>query len=363
MNKQIPATMKALVLTGPRAFEIREVPVPAPGPHEVLCRVRAVAICGTDPEVVAGGFPGYWPPAYPFIPGHEWAGEVVALGEHAYGFEIGDRVAGEAWKGCGLCDNCVAGHYNRCQNYGVTETGMRHYGFRHQGAYAQYNAFSVKSVHKMPDNVSFLEGSIVDTVGPGMHCIDMTGVTAGGTLALIGPGPIGLCAMQAARARGTSRTIVVGRGARLAAAGRLGADVLIDFEKEDPVAAVRAATNGAGADEVIESSGAPGTLVQAVKMVKEGGRIGLLGVPAESVTEALPYKYICRNEIAIFGVKANPNVAARIIRMIAAGQLNVKDLVSHVFPLERFGEALETFVKRKQGAIKVVIEPNGPEKK
>lgn len=362
MSESVPARMKALILTRPKAFEIREVPVPLPGPHEVLCRIRAVAICGTDPEVIAGGFPGYWPPAYPFIPGHEWAGEVVALGENVFGFEPGDRVAGEAWKGCGLCDSCIAGHYNLCENYGITETGMRHYGFRHQGAYAEYNAFSVKSVHKMPANVSFVEGSMVDTAGPGMHCIDMTGVTAGGTVAVIGPGPIGLCAMQAARARGTCRVIVVGRGARLQAAGRLGADVLIDFEKEDPVTAVRTATDGAGVHEVIESSGAPGTLVQAVMMAREGGRIGLLGVPPDAVTEAIPYKYVCRNEIAIFGVKANPNVAARILRMVAAGRINLKDLVTHVFPLERFGDALDTFVQRRDGAIKVVIEPNGPEK-
>ncbi len=361
MSQNLPSTMNALVLTAPGEFDIRQVPVPLPGQHEVLCKVRSVAICGTDPEVVAGGFPGYWPPAYPFIPGHEWAGEIVALGENVFNFEIGERVAGEAWKGCGLCDNCVAGRYNLCENYGITETGMRHYGFRHQGAYAQFNAFSVKSIHKMPGNVSFLEGSLVDTAGPGMHCIDMTGVTTGGTVAVIGPGPIGLCAMQAARARGAARIIAVGRGARLEAAGRFGAAVLINFEKEDPVAAVRAATNGLGADEVIESSGASGTLVQAVMMAKEGGRIGLLGVPPESVTEAIPYKYVCRNEIAIFGVKANPNVAARILRMISAGQMNLKELVTHVFPLEQFGAALETFVGRREGAIKVVIEPNGPE--
>lgn len=362
MNASIPETMKALVLTAPKKFEIQETPVPEPGVHEVLCRIRAVAICGTDPEVIAGGFPGYWPPAYPFIPGHEWAGEVVALGKGTTGFKIGDRVAGEAWKGCGICDNCVAGKYNLCENYGLTETGMRHYGFRNQGAYAHYNAFSVKSVHKMPDNVSFLEGSMVDTVGPGMHCIDLIGVTTGGTIAVIGPGPIGLCAMQAARARGASRIIVVGRGARLKAAGKLGADILIDFEKNDPIEAVRSATDRAGVNEVFECSGAPGTLVQSVMMLKQGGRVGLLAVPNDSLREALPYKYICRNEIGIFGVKANPNVATRIINLIAAGQINVKALVTHVFPLEDFSVALNTFVNRRDGAVKVVIEPNGPEK-
>jgi L-iditol 2-dehydrogenase len=154
----IPKTMKALVLTAPGKFEIQEVPEPAPGPFEVLCAVGAVAICGTDPEVVKGSMAGYWPPAYPFIPGHEWAGQVVALGENSGHFlKIGDRVAGEAWKGCGHCANCVAGHYNRCLNYGKLETGIRHYGFQFRGAYAQYNIYSVKAVHKMKDSVSFRE--------------------------------------------------------------------------------------------------------------------------------------------------------------------------------------------------------------
>jgi L-iditol 2-dehydrogenase len=361
MNASIPEKMNALVLTAPEQFEIRQVPVPKPGLHEVLCRVQAVAICGTDPEVVRGGFPGFWPPDYPFIPGHEWAGDVVALGEGVTGFQIGDRVAGEAWKGCGICDNCVAGKYNLCENYDRLDSGLIHYGFRHQGAYAQYNAFSVKAVHKMPDNVSYLEGSMVDTVGPGMHCIDMMGITTGGTIALIGPGPIGLCAMQAALATGASRAIAVGRGARLQAAGEMGADILIDFEKEDPVDAVRAATGGSGVNQVFEGSGAPGTLVQGVMMLKQGGRVGLLAVPDDTLKESLPYKYICRNEIGIFGVKANPNVAARIVSLIASGKIKVKNLVTHTFPLEEFGSALDTFVKRREGAIKVVIEPNGPE--
>ena len=102
MNMTVPSNMNALVLTGPGEFEVQTVPVPSPDPYEVLCRIRVVAICGTDPEVVRGGFPGYWPPSYPFIPGHEWAGEVLTLGENVVGFQVGDRVAGEAWKGCGL---------------------------------------------------------------------------------------------------------------------------------------------------------------------------------------------------------------------------------------------------------------------
>jgi L-iditol 2-dehydrogenase len=359
----IPKTMKALVLTGPGKFELQVASVPTPGPFEVLCRIGAVAICGSDPEVIRGNLLGYWPPSYPFIAGHEWAGEVVALGEGSgYFFKIGDRVAGEPWKGCGNCPNCVAGHYNRCINYGRPESGMRHYGFQFTGAYAQYSVYSVKAVHKMKDHVSFREGSMVDTAGVGLHGTELTGITPGGTVAVIGPGPIGILAMRIAKAFGASRAIVVGRPPRLELAGKLGADALIDIQKMDPIEGVREANGGVGVDEVFECSGSEGTLHQAIRMVREGGRIGLLGVPSDKIMEKIPYKYLCRNEIAIFGSKATPNVSDKVLALIASGQLVVKDLITHVFPLDDFGKALDTFVNRKDGAMKVVVEPNGEEK-
>ncbi len=358
----VPRKMSALVLPKAGEFEIREVPVPQPQPDEVLCKIGAVAICGSDPELIHGGLAGYWPPAYPFIPGHEWSGEVVALGAGVQDLQVGDRVAGEAWKGCGHCYACRAGRYNLCQNYGKNESGMRHYGFRNQGAYAQYNAYSVKSVHKMPPQISFREGALVDTAGVSLHGMELTGITPGGTVAVIGPGPIGLTAMRLARVMGASCVIAVGRRERLRAAGRLAADILVDFEKQDPVEGVRTATAGSGADEVFEASGAEGTLSQAIGMVKAGGHIGLLGVPPESVREKVPFKYLCRNEITVVGVKANPNAGSKVVSLIGSGRLVVKDLVTHAFALERFAEALQTFENRRDGAIKVVIEPNGPQR-
>jgi L-iditol 2-dehydrogenase len=359
--QNIPDMMRALVLPGPGEFEVREVPVPVPGPYEVLCRVRGVAICGSDPEILRGDLAGNWPPAYPFIPGHEWAGEVVAVGDNVLDFKPGDRVAGEAHKGCGYCRNCMEGRYTICENYAKPETGHRHYGFITYGAYAQYNVYSIKSVSKMPSSVAFREGALVDTAGVVLHGMELTGITPGGSVVVIGPGPIGLIAMRMARILGAAQVIVVGRRSRLKAAGELGADLLVDFEKEDPVEAVRDATHGMGVHEAFECSGAAGTFNQAVRMVKKGGRVGLLGVPPDRVVEQLPFKYIVHNEIAIFGSRANPNVTRKIVHLIASGQLVVKDLITHVFPLDEFDIALDTFVNRREGAIKVVIEPNGQE--
>ncbi len=137
--------------------------------------------------------------------------------------------------------------------------------------------------------------------------------------------------------------------------------MLVDFEVQDPVAAVRAATDGRGVDEALECSGAAGTFRQAVEMVRKGGRVALLGVPPSHVREELPFKYIVHNEILVTGVRANPNVSSKILSLIASGQLRVADLITHTFPLEQFAEALDVFVNRRQGAIKVVVEPNGPE--
>jgi L-iditol 2-dehydrogenase len=270
-------------------------------------------------------------------------------------------VAGEAHKGCGHCRNCLAGRYTICANYGRADSGHRHYGFITPGAYAQYNVYSIKSIKKLPEKVSFREGALVDTAGVTLHGMELSGITAGGTVVVIGPGPIGLIAMRFARVLGAARVIMVGRGSRLKTAVKLGADLAINFEAEDPVEAVRRATGGEGVDEAFECSGAEGTFAQAVRMVRKGGSVALLGVPPEHVREQLPYKYIVHNEIAIFGSRANPNVSWKIIESIAAGQLVVGDLISHVFPLDDFKQALETFVERKDGAVKVVIEPNGPE--
>ncbi len=353
----LPDTMTALVLPSPGAFEIQRVPVPRYAPDEVLCRVRAVAICGSDPEIIRGGLAGSWPPSYPFIPGHEWAGEIVAVGEQVKHLAVGQRIAAEPHKGCGFCPNCLKGRYTICDNYGRPETGHRHYGFVSQGAYAEYIAVSNKCVTPLPDSVSFQEGALVDTAGVVLHGMELTGITAGGTVAVIGPGPIGLLAVKLARALGAARIIVVGRGHRLQFAKQAGADEIVDMEREDPAARVRELTGGRGVDEAFECSGAPGTIRQCVEMAHKGGRVGLLGVPPGGYLEPMPIKLMVMNEIALFGSRADPNVIAKVVALMGHGQLCVRDMITHVVPLADFARGLEIFTKRLEGVIKVVVEP------
>lgn len=351
----MPEKMKAVVITGPNEYGIQEVPVPKPGRGEVLVRIKACAICGSDPKIFSGGYKGMWPPAYPFIAGHEWSGEIVRIGEEVTGFKVGDRVAGEAHKGCGLCRACKGGFYNLCMNYGKSETGHRHYGFTYQGAYAEYNAYSVKAIARLPDNVSFNEGALVDTAGTSYHSVELAGVTPGGTSVIIGPGPIGLFTMMIARAMG-SRTLMVGRRQRLQVASKMGADVIVDYEKEDPVSRINEITGGSGADEVFECAGSEVAIGQAVNIVRKGGKVALLGIYG-SDSIPVPLKTVVLNQVSILGSRANPGTSERVITLMASGQINAKNLVTHEFPLEKIKEAVDTFVNRIDGAVKVVIKP------
>ncbi|MBC7294378.1 MAG: alcohol dehydrogenase catalytic domain-containing protein, partial [Thermoleophilia bacterium] len=233
----IPSTMQAVVLTGPGEFEIKEVPTPQPEGDEVLCRVHAVAICGTDPKIVKGAYPGMWPKSYPFIIGHEWAGEIVAITPQiaasptlAKKYAVGTRVAGEAHKGCGVCQNCLEGRYTICLNYGDQAAGHRHYGFTSQGAYATYVKVSIKALHPLPEGLSYDHAAMLDAAGVSLHGVLRGGVSVGHNVAVTGPGPVGNLSMQFAKAAGAKQVVVVGRGARLQQAVELGA-VPVDYEK------------------------------------------------------------------------------------------------------------------------------------
>jgi L-iditol 2-dehydrogenase len=346
--------MKAIVLRGPNQYGLEYVDVPQPSHKEVLVRIRSVAICGSDPGVLA--YKGANLPKLPFIPGHEFSGEVVAIGEDVTELKAGDRVAGESHCGCGYCINCKSGKYNLCLNYGNSESGHRHYGFTFNGCYAQYNAYNVKTLTKIPQTMSFDEASLCDPAGTSYQAVNIPGVTAGGFSLTIGPGPIGIMAMQFAKAMG-SKTIIVGRGKRLEAAKRFGADYTVDYELvEDIVGTVKEITGGIGPDEVFECSGSQTAALQAIQCVKKGGHISIVGIPKEENVN-LPIKTILMNQITLYGVRANPNITQRVVAMFADGSVNAKDMITHRFPIDSFDTALDTFVKRIDGALKVIINP------
>ena len=351
----VSATMQALVILDPNRLEIQEVPVPTPGSNEVLARVRAVSICGTDAHLIRGDYPGFWPPSFPFTPGHEWAGEIAALGPGAerFGWAVGDRVAGTSHDACGVCRECVEGRYNLCENYG-REGLHRQYGHNVQGADATYVVQGVKTIFALPDGLSFEDGALIDPASIALHVANRGGITPGDTVAITGAGAIGLLAGDAARIRGAGRVIVVGRGYRLVKAAAMGFET-VNTAAGDAVGALRAMTGGLGADVVLECAGVPELIQGALAMLHRGGRCATVGIPTVGVEIAM--QRLVLDELELVGSRASAGEMRRVMPHVEQGRMRVRELVTHRFALADYAQALATFNDRSSGAIKILVAP------
>jgi L-iditol 2-dehydrogenase len=348
-------TMQALVVREPNVLEIQEKPIPEPGRGEVLARVRSTAICGTDAHLIHGDYPGFWPPAFPFTPGHEWAGEIVALGPGAadFGWAVGDRVAGTSHNACGACQKCVEGQYNLCENYGKLGLHVQ-YGHNVQGCDATYVVHGVKCIFRLPDSISFDEGAVIDPASIALHVARRGNIKPGDTVAVTGAGAVGLLAADGALICGAARVVVVGRGHRLEKAAKLGFET-VDTNAGDPVSAVRDLTGGLGADVVLECAGVPDTLTWAMAMLRKGGRCAMVGIPVQDVP--LKCQPLVLDELELVGSRASAGEMRRVIPFVANGRMRVGDLITHHFPLSDYATALATFDDRSSGAVKIIVNP------
>jgi L-iditol 2-dehydrogenase len=348
--------MEALVVLEPNKLEIQDVPIPTPGPNEVLARVRAVSICGTDAHLVRGDYPGFWPPAFPFIPGHEWAGEIAALGPGAelHGWKVGDRVAGTSHDACGVCQKCVEGHYNLCENYG--RAGLhKQYGHSVQGADATYVVHGVKCIFPLPDGISFDEGAVIDPASIALHVANRGNIAPGDNVAIMGAGAIGLLSGDGARIRGAARVIVIERNpGRLAKAAAMGFET-IDPSAGDPVAMVREMTGGLGVDVVLECAGVPATVQLALGMLRRGGRCAAVGIPTQGVEIAM--QRLVLDELELVGCRASAGEMRRVMPLVEQGRMRVREVMTHRFALADYAQALATFNDPASGAIKIIVAP------
>ena len=347
--------MKAVVLEGPNDFSVKDVEQPTPARHEVLCRVRAVAICGTDAHLLRGDYPGFWPSDFPFVPGHEWAGEVVELGEgtEELGWSVGDRVAGTSHDACGFCQACVQGRYNICENYGKTSV-HRQYGHNWQGAFAEYVVHGIKSVFRLPDELNFVEGALLDPASIALHTANRGNIDPGDNVAVLGPGPVGLMAADAARASGAGKVIVVGRGDRLAKADEMGHET-VDYSATDPVTSVKDMTEGRGPDVVLDCAGVADSFRWGLDMLRKGGTCAAVGIPVGEVS--LDFQDLVLYEKQLVGVRASAGEMRHVIPLVVDGRMRVRELHTHTFSLDDFEQAVKTFNERIDGALKVIIEP------
>lgn len=353
----IPEKMKAVVLMGPNKLEVKEVDVPKPGPVDVLIKVESCALCGTDVALIDKPLPGQ-PPYGQHIIGHEYAGTVVAVGETVDEFAIGDRVTVEAHGGCGRCRNCRLGNYVACLNYGNTKKGHRANGFTTPGGNAQYVINHINTVHKLADRVTMDEASLATNLGCVLYGIEtLGGFVAGQSVVIVGPGPLGLSSVQAFKALGAEKVILIGtRESRLKIAEQTGADIIINSREEDAYEIIMDATGGVGVDYVVESSGTEGGVDLAIKTTKRMGKILMLGFA--SVPLPTDFESLALDNKHIFTVRGEgwANVG-RAVSLLNRGIVDLTPLITHTFPIEQIDTAFETFNKRIDGAIKVISKP------
>jgi L-iditol 2-dehydrogenase len=352
-----PERMRAAVLFGPDDLRVVDKAVPRPAPGEVLVRVAMCGTCGTDLKLQSHPFPKQ-PPYGQFTPGHEWTGTVVELGDTVDELRVDDRVAIEAHRGCGRCDNCVVGMYTACLNYGDVRKGHRASGMTLDGGFAEYAVHHVGSLHRLPDNLTWEDAVLVTTAGTSLYGLDAVGgYVAGQSVVVIGPGPVGLMTIQACRALGADPVVLLGtRPSRLALGARLGADVVINVNDANPVQAVKQSVGRAGADVVIEASGAQAAPQLAVEMVKRGGKILFLGFYPGPVT--LDLSAAIRDDVTLYTTRGEGAASVkRALSLAARGRMRCGELVTHHFPLEQIQQAFRVVREREGDPIKVVIVP------
>jgi len=361
----IPDTMKAWVLGDPGRLTLIDKPVPIPRRAEVLVRIDAVAICATDLEIIWNGPPasieGGSPHNKNFTPGHEYMGTVVALGPGVDDYEIGQRVTVEIHAGCGQCKRCREGMYTACHNYGLNygdvDKGHRANGFTTDGGFCEYQVNHINTLVAISDSMSDEEATLVVTAGTAMYGLtELGGLVAGESVVVTGPGPIGLLGVAVAKALGAQPVILTGtRDNRLKTGLELGADHVVNVTKENPVQAVRRLNGGKGVDYVLECSGAPNAVNEAIYMVNRGGKVCLAAFPHEQVP--VDIAHIVRNNIYLYGIRGEGKSAThRAEAFMSQKRFDATKIHTHTFGLEDLPTALRYARERVEDAIKVVLK-------
>lgn len=341
-------TMRAIVYLQPEVIELRRVPIPEPGPGELLVKVRAATTCGTDLKTFRRGHPKFPPP---FVFGHEFGGDVVALGDGVRKFQIGDRVTANVFAACGECFYCQRDQGNLCENLV--------YNF---GAFAEYNLIPASVVRgatfHIPPEVPYDHAALAEPLATVVQAQDLVSIQPGESVAIIGAsGAIGMMHLQMAKRSGASQVIAIGHGEkRLAVAEILGATATLDAHETDLLSAVQASTGGYGADVVIECAGQKSTWEIAVDLVRRGGRVLWFGGLPGGTKIELDATQVHYGSICLLNTHGATNAnAAEAFRLITSGEIQVSPLINETLPLEDLEIGLQKMAARE--VIKVAIDP------
>jgi L-iditol 2-dehydrogenase len=334
---------------GPGNLEVREVPIPRPGPGEVLVKVRAAPTCGTDLKTYLRGHPNYSPP---FLFGHEFGGDVVEVGAQVSAFRPGMRVTANFFGPCGRCFLCVHHQENLCE-----------YMVRNWGCYAEYLTIPEPIVRvntfEIPLDLSYAQAALVEPLASVVHGHQLIRIRPGERVAILGAGgPVGLLHLQMALRCGASQIIAIDRStSRLSLAKALGATTLINPELTDTVQAIRDLTGGRGADVVIESAGTKMTWELALNCSRRGGRILWFGGLPSGTKVELDATQIHYNELALFGVHGGtPLSTYHAFELITSGAIQTQPLISGEMALEQVEEAFHRMMTGE--VLKIAINPN-----
>ena len=343
-------TMKVAVMNGVGQMGYTERPIPTPKDDEVLVKLEYVGICGSDLHYYETGAIGSYVVEPPFVLGHEPGGVVVEVGKNVKHLKVGDKVALEPGKTCGQCEFCKTGRYDLCPDVIFFATPPV------DGVFQEYVAHEAGLCFKLPENVSTMEGALIEPLAVGFHAANLGDAHIGQTAVVFGAGCIGLVSMMALKAKGVSRVYVVDIMAkRLQKALELGADGVINGAERDAVEAVLELTGGAGCDLIVETAGTQITTRQAIHMAKKGSTIVLVGY-SKSGEMTLPMSLSLDKELTFKTVFRYRHVYPMAIDAVAAGKINLKGIVTDIFELDDIQNAMDRSVADKANIVKAVVK-------
>ncbi len=337
--------MKVALFEKSHTLNVATKPIRALRDDEILLRVEACGVCGTDVHIVEGESRS----TPPVVLGHEYVGVVEDLGKNVSGIEIGQRVAIDPNIACGTCFYCRRGLVHLC-------SALKALGVDIDGGMAQYCIVPARQVYVLPDGMGSDVSVFIEPVSCAIHGIDRANIQAGDSVAILGGGTVGLIMLQLVMSSGAARTIVVEPlEHKRAIAARVGSDFVLNPAENDPVSAVLELTS-VGADVVIECVGKPETMKLAVELVRRGGTAEFFGVCPVGATIPIEPNEVYIKELTIVGSYVNPHTFARAISMLHSGRVSIENFQLHKFSLDDVHNALE--FQRKGKTIKSIVLPN-----